>query len=121
MPTPEQPRQTTDLQRLLAAEPDLVDRIFDYVASLLPELGARGQRIAEAKDAVRAEFAGCDAYIARRRGRGARPDPEVVQEILTLFNGRNASEVARRLGVSRATVYRVLKQPGSKSSQLSGT
>ncbi|WP_373995244.1 helix-turn-helix domain-containing protein [Massilia sp. WG5] len=32
-----------------------------------------------------------------------------------LFNGRNASEVARKLGIGRATVYRIIKQEERKS------
>lgn len=33
-------------------------------------------------------------------------------EVRKRFNGRNAREVARELGVGRATVYRLLKSPG---------
>nr|WP_305683079.1 helix-turn-helix domain-containing protein [Hydrogenophaga sp.] len=31
-----------------------------------------------------------------------------------MFNGRNAREVARRLGIGRATVYRLIKQGGGE-------
>lgn len=93
-----------DLQALLAAQPDLVDRIFDYLLAEFPQLGGAG--FAKAKQAVRAEFAGEEVYIAKRG------NEDLAAEVLRLFNGRNATEVARRLGIHRATVYRYLKQPG---------
>lgn len=95
------------LRDRLVAEPDLVDRIFDYVVALLPELGPRH---VEVKLAVRAEFAGDRAYVLRRDRNGSHP---LARQVLSLFNGRNATEVARELHISRATVYRVLKQPGT--------
>lgn len=120
--TPSSPHPPSDFERLLMAEPDLVDRIFDYVVELIPELAKRGEaRIAGVKNAVREEFAGTDVYIAKRQGSRSRLDPSVAYEVLQLFNGRNATEIARRLNISRATVYRVIKQPGKKSSPVSGT
>jgi DNA-directed RNA polymerase specialized sigma24 family protein len=87
------------------ADPDLVDRIFDYVVQLLPQFA---EQAADVKNAVREEFDGERAYIRadRRSVLGSR--------VLAEFNGRNASEVARRLGCSRATVYRLIKQPGKR-------
>jgi Mor family transcriptional regulator len=38
----------------------------------------------------------------------------MVAEVMVLFNGRNAAEVARRLNISRASVYRIIKTPGTK-------
>lgn len=87
--------------------PDLVDRIFELLAEEVPELGA--DVLAEAKLGVRAEFGSSLGYI--RSGHEARRQ-ELARMILALFNGRNASEVARELDISRATVYRFLKQPG---------
>lgn len=95
-----------DLKDLLAAEPDLVDRIFDYLLAEFPQLAGEGAKVQRAQEAVRAEFAGEEVYIQKRSSK------EVAGEVLRLFNGRNASEVARRLGIHRATVYRYLKQPG---------
>ena len=94
------------------ADPDLVDRIFEYVLEMLPELGSRTE---EVKEAVRLEFGGAEAYVRsevvrRRQERSAA----LATEVLSLFNGRNATEVARRLNISRATVYRMLKQPGRR-------
>lgn len=98
---------TSSLNERIAAEPDLVDRIFDYVVAMLPELAARHVEI---KLAVRAEFAGDRVYVRRDRSKGPHP---LATQVLGLFNGRNATEVARELQISRATVYRVLKQPGT--------
>lgn len=120
------PAKTPELTRLTQAEPDLVDRIFEYILSdpLLAEAirkGAQTERIsvAKLKTAVRAEFRGEDCYIA---GRPATARQEIVAQVLSLFNGRNAKEVARRLGISRASVYRHIKQsgPAIKPSQFSG-
>ena len=111
---------TPELDKLIQAEPDLVDRIFDYILSepaLAERLDAHIEgRVAELKRAVRGEFRGDG--IAKR---SAKERQEQVVQILTLFNGRNAAEVARRLQISRATVYRVIKQPAAKKlSHVSG-
>lgn len=87
-------------------DPDLVDRIFDYLVQLHPEISSRQVEI---KRAVREEFAGERVYVLRR---GATEPHPLASEVLRMFNGRNASEVARELHISRATVYRLLKQPG---------
>lgn len=100
--------QPQELQALLVAEPDLVDRIFDYLLAEFPQLAGDAAKVERAQAAVRAEFAGEEVYIQKRTSR------ELATEVLRHFNGRNASEVARRLGVSRRTVYRYLKQPGKE-------
>lgn len=92
-------------------EPDLVDMIVDYVVSREPTLAARRDEITTD---LRAEFGGQRWYVA------ARPETERqwrVSEIMARFNGRNATEVARKLGISRATVYRTIKQPGLTQPQ----
>lgn len=103
---PAAPSPTPQLDALLQAEPDLADRIFDYVVELVPEIRLRQ---AEIKTAIREEFAGERIYVAKRVP-GERE--RVALQVLALFNGRNATEVARRLQIHRATVYRMLKQPG---------
>jgi len=107
------------LKELIAAEPDLVDRIFDYLLAEFPQIaGQPPEKIAATKANVREEFKGEECYIAARPPTARQ---ELVTQVLALFNGRNATEVARRLQISRATVYRVLKQPGkNKPSQFSG-
>lgn len=115
---------TPQLDALTAQEPDLVDRIFEYLLAECPEFlrHVTHNRIEEAKKSVRNEFAGQDVYIASRPA-----SDEVAFQVLSLFNGRNASEVGRRLQISRATVYRKLKQARrlqagaeKKPSQFSG-
>lgn len=97
-------------------DPDLVDRIFEYLLSEFPQIA--GEQFSAAKVAVRAEFRGEEVYIPAR---GATARQQLAAEVLALFNGRNASEVARKLKISRASVYRFLKQAGgSKPSQFSG-
>lgn len=112
---------TPVLDRLVSADPDLVDRIFDYILAEIPQMAAKpADKLQQLKAAVRAEFKGEECYIASRP---ATARQETVAQVLALFNGRNASEVARRLQISRASVYRVLKQPGGvqqKQSQFSG-
>lgn len=95
-----------EIKALIAAEPDLVDRIFEYLLAEFPALGADAVGLRRARAAVRAEFAGEEVYIPKRAS------VEAAEEVLRLFNGRNANEIARRLGISRRTVYRYLKQPG---------
>jgi Mor family transcriptional regulator len=91
------------------ADPDLVDRVFEYCLALIPELAGRR---AEVTDALRAEFGGMDkVYI--RSGRSQR-QAEIAQQVLALFDGRNATEVARQLDISRPTVYRILKRAGGR-------
>lgn len=88
-------------------DPDLVDRVFEYIATQFPEVaGALSMRM---KEDLRAEFGGREIYVpsTSRRQRDER-----VRAVLSSFNGRNASEVARVLGISRPTVYRILKQAG---------
>lgn len=91
------------------SDPDVVDRIFEYVLQVIPEIGARVEPL---KRAVRAEFGQDEHYI---RAQDETPKQRAIQiraQVGRMFNGRNASEIARVLGVSRATVYRCLKQPG---------
>lgn len=110
---PNKTNQPHELNKLIQAEPDLVDRIFDYIFSdpALAEAVAAlsGGKVDKLKSMVRAEFRGEECYIA---GRPATARQEQVAQILALFNGRNAREVARRLQISRMTVYRAIKQPG---------
>lgn len=105
------PDKTPDLATLIAAEPDLVDRIFDYILAEFPQISASVQKH---KAAVRAEFKGEECYIA---GKPATARQQQVSQVLALFNGRNASEVARRLQIGRTTVYRVLKQHGRSGAR----
>ena len=88
------------------ADPDLVDRIFEYIVQQIPEIAGRHVEI---KRQIRDEFASERVYVRRRGISDVHP---LAAAVAKLFNGRNASEVARELQISRATVYRLLKQPG---------
>lgn len=103
--------QPMQLSALIEAEPDLVDRIFDYLLSEVPGFADQisQTRLAQLKTAARSEFAGDRVRVSPRSEAGRR---DQVLQVLEMFNGRNAREVARRLGISRPTVYRMLKQAG---------
>lgn len=87
-------------------EPDFVDQVFDYLLSEFPHLFAGADAVA-VKLSVRRELGGRDPGWVRRHEQHRR---SLGSQALALFNGRNATEVARRLKISRATVYRLLKQ-----------
>ena len=93
------------------ADPDLVDRIFDHVLQLIPELA--GADIQSTKAAIRTEFGGAQQYI--RSESVDRREREIEHVVRRMFDGRNATHIARVLNISRATVYRCLKQPGRSS------
>lgn len=86
--------------------PDLVDLIFEYIVAEFPEISGRAPAL---KSAARKEFAGIETYIAQRSSTDRQAQ---VHQVLCLFNGRNATEIARRLQISRATVYRLIKTAG---------
>jgi Mor family transcriptional regulator len=107
---------TPALDQLTHADPDLVDRIFDYIladpalsAAIAKVADASKEAVSKLKTSVRAEFVGETCYIS---GHSPTDRQQRVSQVLALFNGRNATEVARTLRISRATVYRYLKQPG---------
>lgn len=85
---------TPELDALIADQPELVDRIFDYLIQLRPDL-ANSPEVDEARSLMRARL------LEKR-----------VRDVLALYNGRSPTAIARKLGISRATVYRILKQAG---------
>lgn len=87
---------------------DLIDRIFDYIVAEMPEMRERAEAL---KENARHEFGGCDTYIPRRSDADRQ---RIVVMVLELFNGRNATEIARRLKIGRASVYRIIKTHGEK-------
>lgn len=112
MPKPTaKPKPARHLLSEKFADPDVVDLIFERFVAHFPEISAAS--LAELKADMRSQIAGDAHYIAKR------PPAErqrLVLQVLEQFNGRNASEVARRLGIGRTTVYRILKQPGKASA-----
>jgi Mor family transcriptional regulator len=108
--------KTPQLDALVDKTPDLVDRIFDYLVEVVPVMRDHAE---ELKAEVRAEFGGGLHYV---QADAKLRQSQRMQDILRLFNGRNPTEVARALGISRPTVYRYLKQAGSmESTHLPGT
>lgn len=95
--------------------PDIVDRMFDYIAQhphmaqALQDIQASNPNMPDildqAKTTLRAEFGGQRTYV--RKG---EPVSDTAQRILKLFDGRNPTQVARSLGIGRATVYRHLRR-----------
>lgn len=86
-----------------ARQPDLVDRLLDFIVEIDPTL-ATSKTALEA--ALRDEFGGDRGHV--RNAERAK----IVDEVLRMFNGRNATEIARRLGCTRPYVYRCIKQAG---------
>ena len=74
------------------ADPDLVDRIFEKIVEQFPELEAG--RIDELKRTTREEFRGAEYYIPTRSPTDRQ---QLVEEVLRMFNGRNATEIARTM------------------------
>jgi DNA invertase Pin-like site-specific DNA recombinase len=87
---------------------DLVEMVVGFIIEMCPELHAHQEHL---KAEIRMEFSGLITYIPRRSLEQRR---RTAQQVLTMFNGRNATEVARKLGIGRATVYRIIKQAGGK-------
>lgn len=82
---------------------DFVCQLFNLLETMHPSV--QGKRL-DLEKAVRDHFKG-QRYVA------SRPDPgTTAARVLAMFNGHNARTVARTLGISRAHVYRILKQPG---------
>lgn len=103
------------LTGMLASESDLVDRIFDYLLDVVPALSSDAEKLAEAKAAVRDEFGGVDTYIRSGRSQArTEQSHRTARDVMSLFNGRNATEIARRLGIGRTTVYRIIKTSGRR-------
>jgi len=100
-----EPTARTRRRAMRALEPDLVDRIMAAVVERAPELQPH---VAELETAVRDQFAGDRGWVRKRNA--SRPD--LARMVLAHFNGRNVSEVARKLDISRATVYRMLRVAG---------
>jgi DNA-binding NtrC family response regulator len=91
------------------AEPDFVDAVFAFILGEFPHLfvGKSPDQVDQAKRRTRETFGGREVYV-RTPQRDAVD--QLVAQVLERFNGRNATEVARVLQISRATVYRLLKQ-----------
>lgn len=89
--------------------PDVVARLLSHLCSEMPELKEDAGRVQRMERVLRSEFGGQRIYIAATP---AQEREQAMQEVLRRFNGRNASALAREMGLSRATVYRYIKQAG---------
>ena len=89
-----------------ARMPDLVDKVLALICKQNPALAADAKQLEGMEATLREHFGGAEQYVRKRR-----PSEQTAQAILAQFNGQNSRTVARELGVSRATVYRKLKQP----------
>jgi Mor family transcriptional regulator len=81
-------------------ESAVLKAVEEALHRLLPALTA--SLTAEVERQLQAELAGTQTYHRKREPK----DEQIVEK----FNGRNAAQVARELGVSRATVYRAVKR-----------
>ena len=89
-----------------ARMPDLVDKVLALLVKQTPALAQEKAKLETMEATLREHFGGTEHYVRKRR-----PSEQTAQAILSQFNGQNSRTVARELGVSRATVYRKLKQP----------
>ena len=103
------------LQKLLNQNPDLVERMFDYLVQQMPELQQHMERLDAVQRELRGEFGGQVGWISEKsQAEKEAAQVEKMQQVLHLMNGRNATQVARHLRISRASVYRYLKQAGQE-------
>lgn len=87
---------------------DLVTAMFDLLEETHPDVIKPHRDILEAD--VRHYMKGARGTIMDK------PDSETrARRVLALFNGRNAREVARKLGIGKTSVYRYIKQAGKQS------
>lgn len=85
---------------------DLLRRIIETIQEMHPSFTDDLAR--EIESSLRAEFAGETAYIYKHKAERDR----LMFEVRQRFNGRNATEIARELGIGRTTVYRIIKTSG---------
>lgn len=107
------------LQKLLNQNPDLVERMFDYLVQQMPELQQHMERLDAVQREIRSEFGGQSGWISEKsQAEKDAAQVERMQQVLHLINGRNATQVARHLRISRASVYRYLKQAGQEGATV---
>lgn len=94
---------------------DFVEEIEAVIAKVTAEVVADspheiGPQIAiRVGQWMRSNLPGTVNYISGQSAAARRARHDRVRR---MFNGRNAHEIAREMGISRRTVYRVLKTPG---------
>lgn len=103
--TAERTSPTPGLDRIILESPDIVDRLFDYLLTTMPDLRARVTELAQAEHALRSEYRASRGLHIRAPDSDAER-AELLERVLAYPKTVCASEVARQCGVSRATVYR---------------
>lgn len=94
---------------------DFVEEIEAVIAKVTAEVVADspheiGPQIAiRVGQWMRTNMPGTAGYIGGQSAAARRARHDQVRR---MFNGRNATEIARKIGISRATVYRILKTSG---------
>ena len=83
---------------------DIQARIINYLTKTGVTQETAGLVAAEVAADIARVWQGQSVYISARQTQ--------QDEVRRRFNGRNAREIARELGIGRATVYRILKTPG---------
>lgn len=106
--TPRTAAKKTNAAAVRHATDDVVDRFVAHVRELFPD--AEGEIIKEFETRLREEFRGERVYI---RSRAATERQERLDKFRTIFNG-NVAETARKLGVGRTTVYRLIITAGKQ-------
>lgn len=106
---------TPALDRIIRRDPDIVDRMFDYLLQQMPELAGRAAELDRAEQALRDEF-------RARRGlhvRSPRRDDErqeIIDKVASYPSSVTHLSVALALGVSKATVRRIRSMLGAHTA-----
>ncbi|MEY4906715.1 MAG: hypothetical protein RL260_433 [Pseudomonadota bacterium] len=95
---------TPALDRIIQRDPDIVDRMFDYLLQQMPELAGRAGELAKAERALRTEFRASRGLHVRSPRDDERV--EILEQVRNYPIGTSNGAIARQLGVSRETVRR---------------
>lgn len=119
---------TPELDKLIQAEPDLVDRLFDFMMielgkkigeslDRMPPEEKRAVKLA-VKRATHAEFKGEQCYVAALP---AADREERDAAIRAMFTGGNQKAVLRHFRISKSTLGRIIARAriAKKESQIS--
>ena len=94
---------------------DLGTRVKDVATEVANDIVKQwaaelGRELAEKiEKRLRREMAGDRIYISNESESSRKQKYDMVRR---MYNGRNATAIARELKIGRATVYRILKTPG---------
>lgn len=80
---------------------DIISRLIEMLQECEGSLSEESARTIELQ--LRSEFKGERIHLCVKT-----PREQLQDQILQMHNGRNSKEIARKLGISLATVYRAL-------------